>query len=624
MNNINIRNFAIIAHVDHGKSTLADRLLEITGTISKEKMQNQFLDQNPISRERGITIKLAPVRMEYKLPPSLAETLHFACPPSAVASGDCRQDLCILNLIDTPGHVDFSYEVNRSLAACEGAVLLVDISSGIQAQTVANFYQAKKQGLKIIPVINKIDLPGGDKEKAIREIIDNFEFNKEDIIEISAKQGWNIDKLLLEIINKIPPPKGSIDMPLKALVFDSQYDSHKGTIAYVKVVDGVLKKGTIKFLKSNTVGKTEEIGFLTPYRCPKDSLSAGEVGYIATGIKDISLVQVGDTITDIETVGKISPLPGYREAKPMVFIGLYPKNNDEFFLLKEALSKLKLNDAALTLNEEFSPSLGHGIRVGFLGILHGEIIIERLQREYNLELIATTPTVEYQLTNKGKIQKIQNVSLFIPPVDKIEEPWCKVEIITPQKHLGNIMKLCEEKRGLFKDMEYLNKNIKTIEEEREIVLKYDMPLQEVISDFYGLLKSLSEGFASLDWQLDDYRIFSGARLDILVNHEKIDAFSQIVLEKNAPYIGRRIVEKLKKVIPRMQFEIPLQACIGDKIIARETVPQYRKDVTGKLYGGDRTRKDKLLEAQKKGKKRLKQFGKVQIPQEAFLSLAKND
>lgn len=602
----NIRNFAIIAHVDHGKSTLADRILEITGTISKDKMRDQFLDQNPISRERGITIKLAPVRMEYKIPENLRKSLIF--------------DFCILNLIDTPGHVDFSYEVSRSLAACEGAILLVDATQGIQAQTVANFYLAKKQNLTIIPVINKIDLNGADIEKVTDELINVFGFSKEEILKISAKTGEGVENLLINIIRKIPEPKGDKDKPLRALVFDSLFDQHKGIIAFVKIVDGTLKKEPIKFLKTQIVAETEEIGILIPNKKQKEQLYAGEIGFVTTGIKDINLVKVGDTIVNLKDQKKIVPLPGYLEAKPMVFVGLYPKENDEYQLLREAISKLKLNDSAISSTEEFSPSLGHGIRVGFLGVLHAEVVVERLEREYNLHLIATTPTVEYLVTKGGLISQIRNASLFEPPVEKIEEPWCRLEILTSEKYLGPIMRLCEERRGIFKDMEYLNSEEKKGMGSREIVLKYEMPLSEMISDFYNFLKSISEGFASLDWQLTDYRPLNAVKLDILINHEKIDAFSQIVFEGKALYLGRRLVEKLKEIIPRQQFEIPIQAAIGGKIIARETVAQFRKDVIAKLYGGDRTRKDKLLEAQKKGKKRMKQFGRVQIPQEAFLSI----
>lgn len=603
----NIRNFAIIAHIDHGKSTLADRLLEITGTVKINQMQEQYLDSNPISRERGITIKLAPVRMEYQIPKNdftLSET-----------------DWCTLNLIDTPGHVDFSYEVNRSLAACEGAILLVDATQGIQAQTVANYYLAKKQGLTIIPVINKIDMPGADIERTTRQIISGFGFSEEEILKISAKEGTGVEELITEIIKKIPSPKVDIQKPLRALVFDSFYDTHKGIIAYIRIVDGILKKTVIKLLKSGAVGKVEELGVISPERTPKDFLESGEVGYVATGIKNINLVKVGDTITEKETVNLVSPLPGYLEAKSMVFVGLYPRENQDFQLLREALAKLKLNDSSLSSNEEFSPSLGHGVRVGFLGILHAEIIQERLEREYNLRLIATTPTVEYKITNHGVTKTIQNASLFEPPVDRIEEPWTRVEILTPDKYLGQVMKLCEGKRGVYKDLKYLGKQVGM--EEKEVILEYDLPLSEIITDFYNLLKSVSEGYASLDWTLSDYKDCDGVRLDIFINHEKIDAFSQIIVKERAEYTSRRLTEKLKEAIPRQQFEIPIQAAIGGKIIARETVPQFRKDVIQKLYGGDRTRKDKLLEAQKKGKKRMKQFGRVQIPQEAFLSIFKS-
>lgn len=602
---INIRNFAIIAHIDHGKSTLADRLLELTNTVSQKNMQEQYLDRNPISRERGITIKLAPVRMIFQ---------------ASSFSGGKDQEY-ILNLIDTPGHVDFSYEVNRSLAACEGAVLLVDATQGIQAQTVANYYQAKKQGLVVIPVINKIDLPAAQIEETILQLITSFSFSREEILLISAKTGVGIDNLILRIIEKIPPPSVDLTKPLKALVFDSFYDQHKGIIVYLRVMEGVLKKFGIKFLKSQARGKVEEIGIINPERTPRESLFSGEVGYLICGIKNISYVKVGDTVVENANSSGILPLPGYQEAKPMVFIGIYPRENQDFQLLREALGKLKLNDSSLSYLEEFSPSLGYGLRVGFLGILHAEIIQERLEREYNLSLLATAPTVEYLVTKEErKTIKINNASLLEPPFISIEEPWCQIEIISPDKYLGSVMKICEGKRGIYKDLQYLGSSDGL--EGKTVVLVYEMPLSEIISDFYYLLKTVTEGYGSLDWKILEYRKCPGVRLDILVNHQKIDAFSQIVIQNQAVYKSRLLLEKLKNTIPRHQFEIPLQAAIGGKIIARETIPQFRKDVLAKLYGGDRSRKDKLLEAQKKGKKRLKQFGRIQIPQEAFLSAFK--
>jgi len=591
MNSKQLRNFCIIAHINHGKSTLCDRLLEKTETIDQRKMQKQVLDVNPIARERGITIKLAPVRMIYKL-----STANYQ-----------------LNLIDTPGHVDFSYEVSRSLAACEGAILLVDAVSGIQAQTMSVFRQAKKLGLKLIPVINKIDLSAGQPEDIALDMVKLFGFTQNEIIFISAKTGQGIPELLEVIIEKIPAPKNKSKKPLKALVFDSHYDPYLGTIADVRIAEGSLRKEELILCASQAKFSPVEIGFFTPEMKPERELLCGEVGYVATGLKSVKEVRVGETITQAGQ-SKIKPLAGYREPKPMVFLGLYPVDNNNFLELKEALEKLNLNDAAFSFQEEFSQALGKGFRCGFAGLLHAEVVTERLEREFDLELIASVPNVAYQYQYLGKRQRIKTAAELPERVDQIYEPWVKVEIFTPEKYMGQLMELLDKRRGEMKEVGYLSGQVR---------LDYQMPLAELITDFFDKLKSVSSGFASLDYQLlKDYRKIEAVRLDILVHGEKVDALSQIVVKDRAYLIGRAVVKKLKEVLPQQMFEVAIQAAIGKKIIARETVKSFRKDVTAKLYGGDQTRKDKLLKKQKKGKKRMKQFGKVTIPQEAFLAILK--
>ena len=594
----NIRNFSIIAHIDHGKSTIADRLLEFTGTISEREKRDQILDDMDLEREKGITIKSKAVRLYYH-------------------SKDGEE--YILNLIDTPGHVDFSYEVSRSLAACEGALLIVDASQGVQAQTVANINLALKSNLKIIPVINKIDLTTANSDRVAQELKNISEIKEEEIILASAKEGIGTSDILEAIVNKIPPPKGSSNLPLRALIFDSVYNSYKGTIVYVKVVDGVIKPGMIIQTMSNNIKyEVAEIGIFRPKMQPIKKLTAGEVGYIIAGFKNIKDTQVGDTIIDASNPSRES-LPGYKKVTPLVFCSIYPVDNKEYENLKIALEKLKLNDSSLFSEDETSEALGFGFRCGFLGLLHMEIIQERLEREYNINLIATTPSVMYQVTNKnGEMVKISNPSSFPSKneIEKIEEPYVKVNIITPSKCIGGIMDLVQERRGSFKNMEYIDEKI--------LRLDYTLPLNEIILDFYDKLKSISSGYASLDYELAGYQSSELAKVDILVNHQLVDALSFIVHKDKAYKRARKIVEKLKEIIPRQMYEVPLQATIERKIIARETIKALKKDVTAKCYGGDITRKRKLLEKQKAGKKRMKKIGKVEIPQEAFLGILKID
>lgn len=585
-----IRNFSIIAHVDHGKSTLADRLLEKTNTVAPRDMQNQLLDSNPIERERGITIKLAPVRMQYK---------NYT-----------------LNLIDTPGHVDFSYEVSRSLAACEGAILVIDATQGIQAQTLAHANKAIERNKVLIPVINKIDLENAQVEETAKDLIDTFGFNKEEIIPISAKLGTNIDLLLEKIIEKIPPPKGE-QAPPRALLFNSSFDAFKGVIVHVRVIDGEIKKNEhLKLVAQKSSFQTLEVGFFNPKMFPVEKLSTGEVGYVATGLKDVSLCKVGDTITTLKD--NPDPLPGYVEPKPFVFVGLYPLDGADYPKLLDSLEKLKLTDSSLYFEPEKSQTLGHGFIVGFLGLLHAEITQERLEKEYNLNLIATTPSVEYQiiLKNKSTIY-IKNASEFPDPslIEKSYEPITKSTIIVPKDYLGSILDLCQNKRGELLNMEYRG---------NQVILSYKIPLSELITDFYDRLKSRSQGYASLDYEIEGLKEAEVVKLSILLNHDPVDALSLIIVKEKSEDLARSLVEKLKDVIPKQQFEIAIQAAIGGKIIARSDVKAFRKDVTQKLYGGDRTRKDKLLKAQKKGKERLKTFGKVQIPQDAFFKLLHKD
>jgi len=592
----NIRNFSIIAHIDHGKSTIADRLLEYTGTISEREKREQVLHDMDLEREKGITIKSKAVRLYYH-------------------SQDGKE--YILNLIDTPGHVDFSYEVSRSLAACEGALLIVDASQGVQAQTAANINLALKSNLKIIPVINKIDLSTANPDRVMQELQNISEIKGEEIILASAKEGIGTSDILEAIVKKIPPPKGSSNLPLRALIFDSIYNPYKGTIVYVKVVDGVIEPGMIIQTMSNDIKyEVAEIGIFRPKMQPIKKLTAGEVGYIIAGFKNIKDTQVGDTIIDASNPAR-EGLPGYKKVTPLVFCSIYPVDNKEFENLKIALEKLKLNDSSLFSEPETSEALGFGFRCGFLGLLHMEIIQERLEREYSINLIATTPSVMYQVFKKnGEILKISN-PVSLPPrneIEKIEEPYVKVNIITPSKCIGGIMDLVQERRGSFKNMEYIDEKI--------LRLDYHLPLNEIILDFYDKLKSISSGYASLDYEIIGYQPSELAKVDILVNHQLVDALSFIVHKDKAYKRARKIVEKLKEIIPRQMYEVPLQATIESKIIARETIKALKKDVTAKCYGGDITRKRKLLEKQKAGKKRMKKIGKVEIPQEAFLGILK--
>jgi len=587
----NIRNFAIIAHIDHGKSTLADRLLEITGTISKREMQNQLLDSNPIERERGITIKLAPVRMLY-------------------------QDY-ILNLIDTPGHVDFSYEVNRSLAACEGAVLLVDATQGIQAQTLAHFEQAKKVNLKIIPVINKIDVTTADIESSRQQIVEILGLPESDILLISGKTGQGVSELIQAIIDRVPPPQGTVVGTPKALVFNSNYDSHLGVVAWVRVLDGQFATGNkLSFLATSSIATAVDVGFFSPSRFSSAILKAGEVGYIVTNLKDLKLLQVGDTLTLQGLEKNVTALPGYKVTQPVVFMSFFPIDGDEINFLRDSLDKLKLQDSSLTFAPEFSPALGNGFRVGFLGLLHADIVQERLEREFNISVIAAAPSVGYQvLLQDGRTVLISKASDLPDPaqIQEIREPQITARIFTPENYLGNVIQLCQEHRGQLKDMIYLGRVVEAV---------YTLPLSELIRRFYDQLKSLSQGFATLDYELSDYQAAELVKLDILIAGDKIDALSQIVPSVRVNDTGKNLVEELKNIIPRQQFEISLQAAIGSHIVARSDVKAFRKDVIAKLSGGDQTRKDKLLKKQKKGKARMKRFGKVDLPQEAFLSILK--
>jgi GTP-binding protein LepA len=589
-----IRNFSIIAHVDHGKSTLADRLLEYTGAVSRRELKEQMLDTLEIERERGITIKLQAVRMEYKS--------------------------YLLHLIDTPGHVDFSYEVSRALAACEGAILLVDATQGIEAQTVANFWKAVEQDLVIIPVINKIDLPAAEPERVKKQIEEILGLDGDDVILASAKEGIGIEEILNAIIERIPPPKGDPRAPLKALIFDSYYDPYRGAVAFVRIFDGEVKPGTkIKLFSTGKEFDVTEVGAQTPKMTKFEKLSAGEVGYIAASIKDVRDIRVGDTITDAKRPAD-SPVPGFRPAKPMVFAGLYPSEGCTFEELRDALEKYAINDAAIYYEPETSPALGMGFRVGFLGLLHMEIVQERLEREYGVGLITTAPSVVYRVRFKnGTVKEIKNPS-ELPEnwglIEAIEEPFVNVNIITPKEYVGSIMNLCQEKRGIQKSFKYLDPNT--------AMLEYEMPLSEILLDFHDKIKSLSRGYASYDYEFIGYREEDLVRLNIFINNEPVDALSFIVHRDKAYRRARQLVEKLKDTIPRQLFEVKVQAGIGSKIIASERIPPLRANVTAKCYGGDVTRKKKLLEKQKEGKKRLKQFGKVELPQEAFLSVLKVD
>lgn len=592
-----IRNFCIIAHIDHGKSTLADRLIEKTGTLSKREMSDQLLDSMDIERERGITIKLTPTRMFYNY----------------------NGEEYTLNLIDTPGHVDFTYEVSRSLAACEGAILIVDASQGVEAQTLANTYLAIDNNLEILPVINKIDLPSANPEEAKKEIEDIIGLPADDAPLISAKEGINIDQVLEQIITKIPSPKGDESAPLKALIFDSYYDNFKGAISFVRIFDGEVKIGTkIKMMETGKTYEVTEVGVFTPSMKPVEKLEAGDVGYIAASIKNVADTKVGDTITLAEDGAK-EALPGYKSVQPVVFCGIFLTDGSKFNDLKDALEKLKLNDASLVFTPENSQALGFGFRCGFLGLLHMEIITERLEREFNLDIITTAPGVSYNVyKTNGDMLEVSNPTNLPSPVeiDRIEEPMAKLHIYTPPEYVGPIMELCKEKRGEFLDMQYLDK--------KRVRMDYKMPLNEMIYDFFDGLKSRTRGYASLDYELIGFEPSDLIRLDILLNGEVCDALSLIVHKDKAYQRGRAIVEKLKKVIPRQMFEVPIQASIGNKIIARETVSALRKDVLAKCYGGDISRKRKLLEKQKEGKKRMRQIGSIELPSEAFMSILKID
>ena len=594
-----IRNFSIIAHIDHGKSTIADRLLQLTGSIDERKMHEQLLDNMDIERERGITIKSQAVRMNYK-------------------AKDGNE--YILNLIDTPGHVDFNYEVSRSLAACEGALLVVDAAQGVEAQTLANVYLALEDNLEILPVINKIDLPSARPQEVKDEIEEVIGIEAQDAPCVSAKTGLNMEDVLEIIVNKIPAPSGDTTLPAKALIFDSVYDNYKGALAYVRMFDGVIKKGDIISTMSN--GKEYEIveiGYFKPGGYVEaDILSAGEVGYISASIKRVSDIRVGDTITLKNNPTK-EALPGYKEVKSMVYAGIFPADGTEYEELKEALEKLKLNDASLHFELETSSALGHGFRCGFLGLLHMEIIEERLEREYDLNLITTAPSVIYKVYKKnGEILELYNPSELPSPsdIDYIEEPIARTEIITPKEYIGNIFELCEQRRGNYLNMKYIDAN--------RVMLVYDIPLNEIIYDFFNSLKSRTKGYASFEYNITEYRRANLSKLDILLNGEVVDALSFIVNREKAETRGRKMVEKLKEIIPRQLFEVPIQAAIGGKVVARETVRAMRKDVLAKCYGGDITRKKKLLEKQKEGKKKMRKVGTVELPQDAFMSVLKID
>ena len=594
-----IRNFCIVAHIDHGKSTLADRLLELTGEVSERDMEEQLLDNMDLERERGITIKAHAVTLKYK-----------------------RDDgeIYTLNLIDTPGHVDFNYEVSRSLAACEGAILIVDASQGIEAQTLANTYLAIDHDLEVVPVINKIDLPSAQPEMVINEIEDVIGIPAEDAPQVSAKTGLNVESVLEEIVEKIPSPTGDENAPLKALIFDSYYDSYKGVIVYVRIKEGTVKPGDrIRMMATGAEFDVVEVGVMHPAGLvPNKGLAAGDVGYIAASIKNIQDTRVGDTITTVKNAAA-EPLPGYKKVNPMVYSGIYPADGAQYEDLKDALSKLQLNDAALMFEPETSVALGFGFRCGFLGLLHMEIIQERLEREYNLDLVTTAPSVIYKVyKTNGEMVWVDNPTNLPDPaeIDYMEEPMVKATIMVPKDYVGNVMELCQERRGIYKDMTYMDAS--------RAEIFYELPLNEIIYDFFDALKSRTKGYAPFDYELCGYTRSNLVKLDILLNGEMVDALSFIVHKDSAYSRGRKMAEKLKEAIPRQLFEVPIQAAVGSKIIARETVRAMRKDVLAKCYGGDITRKKKLLEKQKEGKKRMRQVGSVEVPQEAFMSVLKLD
>ena len=591
-----IRNFCIIAHIDHGKSTLADRMIEMTDTVALRDMEAQLLDNMDIERERGITIKSSAVRMFY-------------------THTDGKRYM--FNLIDTPGHVDFNYEVSRSLAACEGAVLVVDATQGIEAQTLANVYLALDNSLEIVPVINKIDLPSADVEHTKKEIEDVIGLPAENAPCISAKTGLNVEQVLAAVVDIVPPPNGDINKPLKALIFDSVYDNYKGALSYVRVVDGVVKPGMkIRYMATGNEFEVTEVGIFSPTLMPIDALEAGEVGYISASIKNVRETKVGDTITDANAPAD-EPLPGYKQANPMVFCGIYPADGADYENLRDALDKLVLNDASLSYEPETSVALGFGFRCGFLGLLHMEIIQERLEREFDLDIVTTAPSVIYKVVKTNGDEMMIDNPTNLPPVTEIaymEEPMVRATIMSPSEYVGTIMELCQDKRGVFEDMKYI--------EEGRVNIFYELPLNEIIYDFFDQLKSRSRGYASFDYELKEYAKSDLVKLDFLLNGDMCDALSTIVHKDKAYAKGRAVAEKLQEVIPRQQFEIPIQAAIGGKIIARETVRAVRKDVLAKCYGGDITRKKKLLEKQKEGKKRMRQIGTVSLPSEAFMSVLK--
>ena len=592
-----IRNFCIIAHIDHGKSTLADRMLELTGAIEPGQEKPQFLDRMDLERERGITIKAQAVRLTYDLGSQTYE----------------------LNLIDTPGHVDFTYEVSRTLAACEGAILLVDASQGVEAQTIGNLHLAEENGLTLIPVVNKIDLGSAEPERVRDELVEIVGVEPEDVLFCSAKSGAGVEALMHAIVEKVPPPSAGPDGALRALVFDSKYDQYRGVVTLVRVVSGELRTGMeISMMASGGRAQAESLGYLTPDMVPADKLSTGEVGFVATGIKEVSELPVGDTLTTYQESASTA-LPGYREPKPVVFAGLFPIENNDYQQLREALSKLRLNDAAFNFVPETSLALGFGFRCGFLGLLHMDVVRERLEREYGLELIVTAPNVVYRVTDKaGNVCMVNNPSEMPPAneVVRVEEPYISLLIITPGDMVGPVMELCQQRRCMYRDMVYLSTN--------RVEISYHMPLAELVSGFYDQLKSRSRGYASLDYDLEEFRVGPLVKLEIMVHGEVVDAFSSIVPKDRAQARGREIAAKLKSVIPRQLFELAIQASVGGRIIARETLPARKKDVTAKCYGGDITRKRKLWEKQKAGKKRMKMVGKVELPQEAFVSMIKSE
>ena len=590
-----IRNFSVIAHIDHGKSTLADRILELTHTVDPRAMRAQLLDSMELERERGITIKAQAVRVFYESP----------------RDGETYQ----LHLIDTPGHVDFTYEVSRSLAACEGALLVVDASQGVEAQTVANTYLAIDAGLELIPCLNKVDLPGAEPERVAEEVAELLGEPAEEVRRISAKTGQGVGDVLDELIARVPAPEGDPDGPPRALIFDSEFDQYRGVIAYVRVVDGTFTRGeAIVAMQAGTQADIDDIGFFTPQMTPAQSLHAGEVGYLITGIKDVTRLRVGDTLTLKENRAR-DPLPGYREVKPMVFCGLFPIDSDEYPDLRDALEKLSLNDAALSWEPETSDALGFGFRCGFLGLLHMDIVRERLEREYDLELLQTMPSVEYEVTlTDGSTIPVHSPTDMPDPakIESVREPYIRASVLTPKEYIGPIMELCQERRGEHQGMHFLSSE--------RVQLSYDLPLAEIVLDFFDQLKSRTRGYASLDYELIGMRESDLVKLDILLAGEPIDALSMLVHRSKAYDAGRTLTEKLRQKIPRQQYDVPIQAAIGSRIVARETIKAYRKDVTAKCYGGDITRKRKLLETQKRGKQRLKQVGRIEVPQEAFLAV----